>query len=148
MKKYETTIRVRYQETDKMGFVYYANYLIWFEVARTELLEGNGIPYTALEQEGIFLPAKEAGAHYIRPACYGDTVRIFTTIGSLTRAKIECFYRAVNQDDELLVTGRTLHVFTGADGQLRRISPQRLSAFQKALAEYREESPPFAGARK
>ena len=144
MKRYETQLRVRYQETDKMGFVYYANYLIWFEVGRTELLEGNGIPYTTLEQEGIFLPAREASLRFIRPAQYGDTIRVFTTIGCLTRAKIECSYRVVNQRDDLLATGRTLHVFTDAMGRLRRISQERLEAFQKALADYREIPAPLS----
>ncbi len=73
---YETTIRVRYAETDQMGVVYYANYLVWFEIGRAELLRSINIPANHLEEDGIFLPVLESHCRYIHSARYDDEVTI------------------------------------------------------------------------
>ena len=80
MKAHETEIRVRYQETDNMGVVYYANYLVWFEVARTEYLRAFGIAYKDLETKGMYLIVAGVSCSYRSPARYDDCVRIKTWV--------------------------------------------------------------------
>ncbi len=80
-----TTLRVRYAETDRMGVVYYANYLVWFEVARADLLRTLGWTYREMEESGVYLPVIEAHCEYRRPARYDDDVEIRTT-GSVVSA--------------------------------------------------------------
>ena len=76
---HETLLRVRYAETDKMGIVYYANYLVWFEVGRTDLLRGSGWSYREMEVEGFSLPVIEAQCSYRQSARYDDDLDIRTT---------------------------------------------------------------------
>ncbi|MFM7731677.1 MAG: acyl-CoA thioesterase, partial [Flavobacteriales bacterium] len=76
-------LRVRYSETDQMGFVYYGNYASYFEVARVETLRASGITYRELEEQGILLPVREFSIRYIQPARYDDIVDITTTITEL-----------------------------------------------------------------
>ncbi len=115
MKTYEHQIRVTYQETDKMGVVYHANYLHWFEIARTEMLRAEGFSYKSLEKRGILLPVLEAHCNYHHPAYYDDLVTIFIKIKELRRTKISFVYEILNSKDQrLLTTGTTVHPFVNS----------------------------------
>ncbi|MBM7624606.1 acyl-CoA thioesterase [Sporohalobacter salinus] len=124
MLKHSHQIRVTYQETDKMGIVYYANYLRWFEIGRTEYMRQAGITYKELEEEGIFLPVLESHCEYHQPARYDDLIRIETTINKLKRVRIGFSYKILeSESDELLAVGNTIHSFVNQD--FEPISPQR-----------------------
>ena len=112
-------ITVRYAETDMMGIVYHANYLPWFEVARTQLLREQGFPYRQLETDGYRLPVLEVAAKYRRPARYDDTLTIVATLREkpLLRIRIE---DEVFRGDELLATGQSAHAFCDLTGRPTR----------------------------
>ena len=110
-------VRVRYAETDQMGVVYHANYLVWFEVGRTDLLRQLGWTYRELELAGVQLPVIEVECRYHRPARYDDEIEIRTT---------EFDYEAVRlQDDVVTASGRTLHAAVTPDGRPTRL-PERV----------------------
>jgi acyl-CoA thioester hydrolase len=117
-----TRVRVRYADTDQMGVVYYANYLVWFEVGRTEWLRESGWSYREMEQAGISLPVIEAHCEYRQPARYDDEIEIRTEARVLTPVRIRFDYEARRTADETLsATGHTVHAALGADGRLRRL---------------------------
>ena len=117
-----TTLRVRYAETDRMGVVYYANYLVWFEVARADLLRSLGWTYREMEETGVFLPVIEAQCEYKRPAQYDDEVRIETTGAILSPVRIEFQYRVmVGSHVDPAAIGRTMHAATTAEGRPCRL---------------------------
>jgi acyl-CoA thioester hydrolase len=122
-------VRVRYAETDQMGVVYYSNYLVWFEVGRTDLLRDSGVTYRELEAEGVSLPVIEAHCEYHRPARYDDDLEILTTGALLSPVRVEFNYRVVkSQDGTELATGYTVHAVLDRDGR-----PCRLPARARAL---------------
>ena len=112
-------ITVRYAETDMMGIVYHANYLPWFEVARTQLLRDQGFPYRQLETDGYRLPVLEVAAKYRRPALYDDTLTIVATIREKPLLRIRIDYE-VFRGDELLATGQSAHAFCDLTGRPTR----------------------------
>lgn len=114
-----TNIRVRYAETDKMGIVYHANYFIWFEAVRIQLLDNLGIPYRELEKRGYMLPVLECGAKFLKPAHFDDQLTITISIDDLPIARIEALYE-IMRGDELLATGRTIHAFVSPEGKILR----------------------------
>lgn len=111
------TIRVRYEETDQMGMVYYGNYFVWFEVGRTELFRKFGFPYTVMEENGIYLPVAEAHCNYKKSAKYDDEVRIFTEIASLSPARMVFSYKVLNPEGQVMAYGGTTHAFVNEDGK-------------------------------
>lgn len=114
-------IRITYRDTDQMGVVYYANYLVFFEIGRTELIRGLGRSYDEMEKSGIYLPVLEAVCRYHAPAHYDDMIEITTRITRWTKAAIDFEYECrSSQDGILLVTGATRHAFTNAQGQVTR----------------------------
>jgi acyl-CoA thioester hydrolase len=117
-----TKLRARYAETDRMGVVYYANYLVWFEVARADLLRSFGWTYREMEESGVLLPVIEAQCEYKRPSRYDDDVEIETTGAILTPVRMEFHYivRIAGQT-EPVATGRTVHAATTADGRPCRL---------------------------
>lgn len=122
-----TELRVRYAETDAMGVVYYANYLVWFEIGRTEWIRVHGISYRALEEQNILLPVTHASCDYRQSARYDDLVRIETTVTRLTRASMAFSYRIVRADpapEVVLAEGRSEHVFISRTGQIVRLDRQ------------------------
>lgn len=121
-----STVRVRYAETDKMGVVYYANYFVWFEVGRTDLLRTLGWSYREMEQAGVSLPVIEARCEYVRPARYDDELEILTTGRLLSPVRMEFTYE-VRQAMQATVaaTGRTLHASIGPNGRPCRL-PERI----------------------
>lgn len=129
MKTHETEIRVRYQETDNMGVVYYANYFIWFEVARTEYLRSAGISYRKLEEKGAYLMVASATCQYKSPARYDDVVRIQTWIPKLKNSSLQ-FEHKLFIGDKLIATGESVHVFTNSNGRPIRV-PEEIRDFYK-----------------
>ena len=117
--KFTSNIEVRYAETDQMRIVYYANYLVWFEVGRMEVLKACDLSYAEMEKKGIFLPVKEAYVNYIKPARYEDKLDVEAEITEINRAKIKIIYQ-IKRKDELLATGFTFHLFINAQGKAVR----------------------------
>jgi acyl-CoA thioester hydrolase len=107
----ETTVRVRYAETDKMGYVYYGNYTQYYEVGRVEALRSLGTSYKEMEDNGVMLPVYTCNLKYMKPALYDDLLIIKTTIKELPTLKITFDYEIYNQKNELLNTGSTTLVF-------------------------------------
>ncbi len=128
MDNFKTTIRVRYEETDQMGFVYYANYLVWFEVARTDHLRNLGIIYKDIEKKGLYLVVAEANCTYKSPARYDDLLEIETWLETIKNSSLAYGY-LVKREGEVLAEGRTTHVFINKSGKPTRI-PEEL---RKAL---------------
>jgi len=118
---YVTRIRVRYAETDQMGVVYHANYLIWMEVARTELCKSLGFRYKDMEgSDGILLAVTEAQCRYLSAAKYDEEVAVQTTIADANRRFVTFEYEMAC-DGRRVATGRTKHIFLS-----REMRPVRL----------------------
>ena len=111
MYSFETRVRVRYGETDQMGFVYYGVYAQYFEVGRVELLRSLGVDYKSLEEEGYFLPVVNFEIQYKKPALYDDVLTIRTTIKEMPSARIAFYYETFNMDNKLLNTAKVVLVF-------------------------------------
>ncbi len=107
----ETSIRVRYGETDQMGYVYYGHYAMYYEVARVESLRQLGMTYKELEAMGVIMPVLENHSKYIAPARYDDLLRIVTTLREKPGVKIRFEYEIFNAQNSLLHKGETLLVF-------------------------------------
>lgn len=111
MYEFSTSIRVRYAETDQMGFVYYGHYAAYYEVARVEALRSLGLTYRSLEEDGILMPVVENKSKYIRPARYDDLLRITVRIIELPQKRIKFNYEIFNESDALINVGETLLAF-------------------------------------
>ncbi|HHU76818.1 MAG TPA: acyl-CoA thioesterase [Firmicutes bacterium] len=139
MRQNETFLRVRYKDTDQMGVVYYANYFIWFEIGRSELMRSLGLTYKQLEQNGILLPVIEAYCKYKNPARYDDQLRIVTTLMFLREVKMGFRYEIFHKEkDLLLVHGETTHAFVSKAGKpavLRKQNPFLWKILRDALPE-------------
>jgi acyl-CoA thioester hydrolase len=116
MKSGETSVRVRYEETDQMGVVYYANYFVWFEVGRTEYFRTLGMPYYEFERNDIYLPVTRAFAHYKAPARYDEVIRVVTDITNIQEVRMGFKYE-IFRENELLVLGETEHAFVNKTGK-------------------------------
>lgn len=107
----ETRIRVRYAETDQMGFVYYGNYAQYFEVARVEALRELGISYKSLEESGIMMPVVHLNINYLKPIFYDDELRILTIVKKMPKVRMEFNYEIYNHNNVLVSSGETTLVF-------------------------------------
>ena len=107
----ELEIRVRYAETDRMGYVYYGNYSTYFEVARVEALRSLGVSYKPLEVEGIMLPVLEYRIKYFKPAFYDDLLKIETQIDRMPGARVHFFYKTFRENGEQVNEAETTLVF-------------------------------------
>jgi acyl-CoA thioester hydrolase len=114
----EIQIRVRYAETDRMGLLHHANYLVYFEQARTELLRAGGIAYKDLEDRGYFLVIAKADIRYKSPAHYDDLLTIRTTVTRTTPVRLEHRYE-VFRDGALICEGATTLACVNAEGRLQ-----------------------------
>lgn len=158
---YESTLRVRYQESDQMGVVYHANYLNWFESGRTEMFRQLGFSYRELENRGALLPVTSADLQFKSPARYDDIISVYArmTIFSALRVVFEYQVRRLSEEEgrnsegcastleqlrsndlpgELLVTGSTNHVWVNREwkpARLDRTLPELFSAIKGALRE-------------
>ena len=135
-----TEVRVRYAETDQMGIVYYANYFVWFELGRVELLRSLGLAYSRLEKDhGCILPVVSANCRYRAPARYDDEILIETRPAMLRGSVLKFAYRIYRKADQkgedrklLLAEGETVHVV--CDDQLQRKPlPKKYAAALQAL---------------
>ena len=134
-----TEVRVRYAETDQMGIVYYANYLVWFEIGRVELLRSLGLAYSQLEiDHQCILPVVEASCRYRAPARYDDEILIETRPALLRGSVIKFAYKIYRKADlegkerELLAEGETVHVV--CDDQLKKKPlPEKYAAALRAM---------------
>lgn len=135
---FETEIRVRYAETDRMGVVYYGNYFTWFEVARGDVLRKIGYPYSALEEDGIFLPVTEAHSKYLAPVRYDDLITVATKIEGFGSASISFSYEIRSGEARKLCTkGATTHAFVGRGGRLIKCDGnEKIETLKKLLSEY------------
>jgi acyl-CoA thioester hydrolase len=133
MYKDEITIRVRYAETDQMGFVYYGKYAEYFEVARVESLRNLGVNYKQLESKGIWLPVLNYSIDFIKPATYDDELLIVTTIPVLPAARILFTYECRNNKDELICKAKTELVFLDASSKRPMRCPMEI---QQKLSGY------------
>jgi acyl-CoA thioester hydrolase len=121
-----STVRVRYAETDKMGVVYYANYFVWFEVARADLLRSLGWTYREMEHAGVSLPVIEAHCEYHRGAKYDDELEIRAEGRMLSPVRMEFMYQVVRREDAMMAaSGRTVHAAIGPTGRPCRL-PDRI----------------------
>jgi acyl-CoA thioester hydrolase len=121
-----TRLRVRYAETDRMRVVYYANYLVWFEVARTDWLRDTGWSYREMESEGVSLPVIEAHCEYRQPARYDDEIEIRTGATLISPVRIRFDYE-VRREDLVLSSGHTVHAAVDTGGRPCRL-PDRVRA--------------------
>ena len=135
----EARLRVRYAETDQMGVVYHANYLVWFEVGRVEFIRQLGLDYKKMEQEeGALIAVVDATARYKAPARYDDEVIVRTTLagvrGPIVRFRYAVLRAATEENAEtLLCEGETVHMVVGRDMKRREMPPRYAERFAAAL---------------
>jgi acyl-CoA thioester hydrolase len=115
MYTFELTIRVRYAETDQMGFVYYGNYATYFEVARVEMLRSLGISYKSFEENGTMMPITAYSIKYIRPAFYDDLLTIKVFLNELPGKRIVFLYETYNETGTLLNKASTDLAFVSTE---------------------------------
>jgi len=121
-------VRVRYAETDQMGVVYYANYFVWFEVGRTDLLRAAGWTYREMEAEGFQLPVIEAHCTYRESAKYDDELEIRTTGATLSPVRVQFAYEVVRSADQATIaSGTTVHATLDRTGRPCRL-PERVKS--------------------
>jgi acyl-CoA thioester hydrolase len=120
------SLRVRYTEVDRMGVAHHRNHFVWFEIGRTELMRAAGVPYAAVEDEGVYLPVIEASCAYKAPARYDDVLSLSTAIAAFSGARVTFAYRLVREaDGALIATGTTTHAAIDPHGRPRRF-PEKL----------------------
>lgn len=120
-------LRVRYAETDQMGYVYYANYLVWMEIGRTNLLRDMGLEYKTLEAEGIMLPVVKAFAKYLSPAFYDEIIQIHSTITRFSGPRVRIDYRIVGPENKIVCLGFTEHAFISSETRKVIKAPEALA---------------------
>jgi acyl-CoA thioester hydrolase len=121
---FDHQIRVRYAETDQMGYVYYGNYAAFYEIARTEMLRSTGISYKELEEMGVMLPVTEIKTKYLKPGKYDDLITIRVTIRKKPAVRIIFEYELFNESGELLNQGETTLVFVNMEKNRPCMPPQ------------------------
>ncbi len=111
MFQHATKIRVRYGETDQMGYMYYGNYAEFYEVGRVEMLRSLGLTYSDMEESGIKMPVMELNCKYLKPALYDEEITINVIMDKMPGVRIHFRYELFNEKKELINTGETLLVF-------------------------------------
>jgi len=128
----ETQLRVRYAETDAMGVVYHANYLVWFEVGRGEYFRAMGQDYSNWEQQGYFLPVSEAYARFLAPGRYGDLVTVRTWVDQVRSRGVTLKYEVRLAGHETgLVSGWTKHICMDREGRACRLPEDMILLLEK-----------------
>ncbi|MCL1630612.1 acyl-CoA thioesterase [Sporolactobacillus sp. CPB3-1] len=137
MNECTTKIAVRYNETDKMGIVHHSQYVIYFEIARTQFVRQAGIPYRKIEEDGLMMPVLGVEVHYHSPAYYDDSLIVETSIASYDSIKMTFNYKIFRESDHcLLADGSSMHCWTDANLRpvsIRRKNPQLHSLIVNAL---------------
>jgi acyl-CoA thioester hydrolase len=137
MLSHQTKYRVIYGDTDNMGIAYYANYLRWFEIGRTELLRAWGLAYKEIEARGILLPVSEAYCKYMIPAKYDEVLLIQAALDPEMKAGLKIDYRITSEDGQTVhAVGHTRHAFLNREGRVIR-PPD----FMRALIRRQKERP-------
>jgi acyl-CoA thioester hydrolase len=133
---HDAAIRVRYAETDQMGVVYHANYLIWFEVGRVELMRALGVEYKSMETaDDCHIVVVDAHCRYLHPARYDERLRVRTRIAEARNRSIRFSYELFrDHDNHLLATGETAHVICGSNGKPKSLPEKYRHIFAAALA--------------
>jgi acyl-CoA thioester hydrolase len=131
MKYFTTTYRVIYGDVDSMKVAYYANYLRWFEIGRTELIRNLGLPYAEMEDMGYLLPVSEAYLKYAKSARYDEVILINTGVHYVKKVSMRFDYRILNQGNELLVEGFTVHGCVDREGKIVRLPEVLYQALDK-----------------
>jgi acyl-CoA thioester hydrolase len=139
---HEAVVRVRYSETDKMGVVYHANYLVWFEIGRTEFCRARGFSYRDMEEnENAFLVVAESYCRYKAPAYYDDELAVRTHITELRRRSLRFGYEIIRvADGTVIAEGETGHVVTDGNGRVRSLPP----GFAELLLSQPDDAEPEA----
>jgi len=130
---HNTDIRVRYKDTDRMGVVYYGNYLTYFEVGRSEYMRELGFPYSQMEGKGYILVVTEANAKYHRNVGYDSLLTVKTAITEVKRIRVRFDYEIFSSDNILLVTGHTVHACLNPDLKPIRIPEELVKRMQDRL---------------
>ena len=133
----DARVRVRYAETDQMGVVYHANYLVWFEVGRVELIRQLGMSYKDLErEEGVLIAVVEATARYKAPARYDDELIVRTRVAEVRTSILRFRYEVLRAADEkVLCEGETVHLVVGRDMKRRPMPPRLVDQFGPLMME-------------
>ncbi|MDN6280800.1 MAG: acyl-CoA thioesterase [Psychroflexus sp.] len=126
LKKTQTSLEVRYAETDQMQIVHHSNYAIYFEQARVDWLRKQGMHYDKLENEGIMLPLIHLEVNYKKPAVFGDQLQVKTFLTEIPNVKISFDYQIYNQRNELLTSGKTIHAFVSSETRRPMRCPQSI----------------------
>ncbi len=137
MYEYDHQLRVRYAETDKMGYVYYGNYATYFEVARAESLRALGFSYRELEESGVMMPVLDLKCFYRKPARYDELLTIRVRIPKLPGVKIHFLYDILNEKAEIIHTGETTLVFVNMSSGRPCPMPE---AMQSVLSGFFEDA--------
>lgn len=117
MKTFETSVRVRYVETDAMGVTHHSNYLVWLEMARIEWLKSINLDYSIFEKNGYFLPVVEASLTYKKPTFFDDLLAIQITVPFLPKTRCVIMYNII-KDGAVVTTASTTHAFVNKDKKL------------------------------
>ena len=131
----EIKIRVRYAETDRMGYSYYGNYATYYEVARVEAMREIGMSYKQLEDNGVLLPVTEFTIKYKKPAYYDDEIRVLVSIKEIPKVRFKFYYETRNSNDELLNTGFTELIFVNKKTGRPMQIPEELESLMKLKIE-------------
>jgi acyl-CoA thioester hydrolase len=136
VRSHETRFRVRYAETDQMGVVYYANYLIWMELGRAEYCRAAGIRYRDMEQnDGVLLAVVEANCRYLYPARYDEEIAVKTRVAKANQRMVQFEYEIREaQSERVLATGHTRHIFLSPAMKPVRLPEKYLPLFGVTFA--------------
>ncbi|WP_249869653.1 acyl-CoA thioesterase [Oceanobacillus saliphilus] len=137
MLKLRTPIEVRYQETDQMGVVYHANYLVWFEIGRTKYIEELGFSYAEMEKHNVVSPVLDAQLTYKKPVRYGDEAYVETWLESYDGIRTVYGYHILDAEGEIAVSGSTKHTVVKKDSfrpiSLRKSFPEWHHAYLRQI---------------
>jgi len=147
MEWHETEVRVRYAETDQMGIVHHANYLIWFELGRSALCRARGFSYREMEEkDGALMVVAESYCRYKSPAFYDDAITVRTSIGEVKSRSVRFIYEVYRATDKLLLAeGETLHIVTDRNKKVRSLPEvyrQKLITDEDAVNAFPADHPP------
>ncbi|MDY0405781.1 thioesterase family protein [Virgibacillus sp. 179-BFC.A HS] len=139
MKKVLTEIEVRYQETDQMGVVYHANYLVWFEIGRTKFVESLGLEYAGMEKDNVVSPVTDVNISYKKPIHYGEKATVETWLEKYNGVRTVYGYEIKNEQGQIAVLGTTQHVIVEKNSfrplSLRKTFPKWHQAYMQAIEE-------------
>jgi len=131
LRTVESPLRVRYSETDRMGIVYHAHYIVWFEIARTDYCRAAGMPYRALEDSGLLILVTAVECRYRGSARYDDAVRVRSRLTELASRGLAFGYEIVDESGRLLADGSTRHVFADVHGKPRRAPDEVIETLER-----------------